>query len=61
MRTNKPVKVQNGKLVRLLKLVALIAFILPDTIVMLTDSYHNISIVAHVFGFIGKASRCDNI
>jgi len=53
VRTNKPVKVQNGKLVRLLKLVALIAFILPDTIVMLTDSYHNISIVAHVFGFIG--------
>ena len=54
MRTNKPVKVQNGKLVRLLKLVALIAFILPDTIVMLTDRNHNISIVAHVFGFIGN-------
>ena len=53
MRRGKQKQVFNGKLVRLLKLFSLITFISIDVIHSLVSQSGNISVVAHVFGFLG--------
>ena len=53
MRRGKKKHVWNGKLLRLLKLLALIVFIGIDVVHTITSGRSNISVVAHVFGFIG--------
>ena len=53
VRRGKQKHVWNGKLLRLLKLLALIVFIGLDVVHTIISGNNNISVVAHVFGFIG--------
>ena len=54
IRRGKQKHVWHGKLLRLLKLLALIVFIGIDVVHTVTMSrMNNISVVAHMFGFIG--------
>ena len=52
-RRNRKPHVFNGKLVRILKVLGLFLFILLDVVNDVTTSDSSISIIAHVFGFIG--------
>lgn len=52
-RSNKPLHVFNGNIVRILKMVGLFLFIFLDVVLVVSVKDSKISVVAHLFGFIG--------
>ena len=52
-RSHKPPHVFDGNIVRILKMVGLFLFIFLDVVIIVSVKNSKISVIAHLFGFIG--------